>query len=160
MSSEVSFKVTIVDPCFQTDILPFSITDLISYAPGEVYSRTLPIVQDTISLANDKGNGDFFCGKRNFEVVGDMKLIDFANDKINFYTMQAAVNTDYNLEIRVSLADYPGVKPSSFTVYAITKQCELTSLTPPANRNLTYYIRTKEITLQLPAFIKEPADCQ
>ena len=121
MSAQVSFKVTVADPCVQTEILPFIIADLISYTSEEILSRPLPIVEDTISLAHNSGNGDFFCGKRSFTVVGDTKLIDFAGGSINFYAMKAVLNTDYKFEIRVSLVDYPDVKPSSYTVNAITK---------------------------------------
>ena len=68
------------------------------------------------------------------------------------------MNTDYVVQVRVSLADYPQIAPVSATVTCKVLTCKLDNLVAPDDLQATYYIRTHQIEVGFAEFTQKP-DC-
>ena len=73
-------------------------------------TRELPIVKDSISEAKAGDFEDFFCGERQYRIASpdsDFLTVDEGGVDFSFDTNKVEINTDYIVDIEVSLKDYP-----------------------------------------------------
>lgn len=77
-----------LDSCFETELLAFSIPDINSYNPGETLTKELPFVYDTIGQGKQaRQNGSPYCAERVYEIVSsDSDFLQVNGDNFSFDT--------------------------------------------------------------------------
>lgn len=148
----------VIDPCLETELLDFSIPGIFSYFEGELLAQELPVVEDTVSLTKLTMN-DFFCGERLYKIIGPP--IDYLTiqdgQTFLFDTNKVEINTDYFVEVEVSLKEYPrAVAPISRQVKLKLYDCRLGSLEQPVDSAAEYFIRTPEISVPFAEVVQVP----
>ena len=144
-----------IDPCALTSLQAFAIPDLVAFDVGVIVTQPLPFVADT---AGQAANIRDLCGPRVFLLETSQAFVELAGDTLRFKSDLVQLNTDYYVEVRVSLSDYPNVLPVKAEALVKVSVCRVDKIIAPSDISMAYFIRTGQVAVPLDIFKQSP-DC-